>query len=72
VTHHWLLNPGPPSLISGQQDHRLRWAAISPGATATRNTQVTQSEEVVTRRLRPNLGSKHARTHLPATQRQGD
>jgi hypothetical protein len=48
VTHHRWLDPGPPRLISGQQDHGLRRDATSPGATATRNTPVAQSEEVAT------------------------
>jgi hypothetical protein len=72
VTHHRRLDPGPSRLVSGQQDHGLRRTATRPGATATRNTPVAQSEEVATRRQRPNPGSPHARTHRPATQRHGD
>jgi hypothetical protein len=72
VTHHQRLDPGPPRLIRGQQDHGLWRAATSLGATATRNTPVAQSEEVATCRRRLNAGRPRARTHRPATQRHGD
>jgi hypothetical protein len=72
VTHHRRLDPGPPRLISCQQDHRLWPAATSLGATATRITPVAQSEEVATCRRLLNAGCSLARTYRPAIQRHCD
>jgi hypothetical protein len=72
VTHHRWLDPGPPRLIRGQQDHGLWQVVASLGATATLFTPAAQSEEVATCRRRLNAGRPLARTHRPATQRHCD